>query len=360
MVVTYRSLRPEDDHERATHSAIARTIAGLKGVAFGGEYDPSARYGHRLYFVPSDTLTAESAAALGIRTQEDLFGGVVPFAFIGTKAIVHPLIERTALAPAGWSAAFPQRVRGVVLPGFTAFSVDDAHRAAKQLLAQGAVRLKPGHAVGGHDQLVVSALSELEGALARLDPIQLERSGLAIELDLEDVTTYSVGQVSVAGILATYVGTQRTTRDNRGQTVFGGSDLVVVRGGFEALDALPWLPATRLAIDQARTFDAATEELTPMFASRRNYDAVRGRDAAGRWRCGVLEQSWRIGGASGAELAALAAFHADRDLRVVHARCTEAYGEALAPQGAIVQFSGTDSRIGPLAKYTLVEAYEPA
>ena len=44
------------------------------------------------------------------------------------------------------------------------------------------------------------------------------------------------------------------------------------------------------------------------FASRRNYDVVAGLDARGQRRCGVLEQSWRVGGASPAELVALAAF----------------------------------------------------
>jgi hypothetical protein len=96
-----------------------------------------------------------------------------------------------------------------------------------------------------------------------------------------------------------------------------------------------------------------------MFASRRNYDVLRGRDARGRWHCGVLEQSWRMGGASGPEVAALAAFHADPGLRAVHARSTEAYdADAPVPEGAIVHFRGVDSRAGPLTKYTLVESYE--
>ena len=98
-----------------------------------------------------------------------------------------------------------------------------------------------------------------------------------------------------------------------------------------------------------------------MFASRRNYDVLRGRDARGQWHCGVLEQSWRIGGASGPEVAALEAFRADPGLRAVHARSTEAYGADAKPaSGAIVHFHGVDSRAGPLAKYTFVEPYENA
>jgi hypothetical protein len=360
MVVTYAAPRPQDEHEKATHAALARALAAVTGRPFAGEYDPTRRYDSRLYFVPSDTLLADAAGALGIRTRDDLFGGVVPYAFVATKAIVHRLVDAAARAPRGWSPAFAERVRDVVLPGYTAFCVEDARRAALELLRAGPVRLKPGHAVGGHDQRVLAGPASLDAALDDLDTAQLARFGLAIELDLAAATTYSIGQVWVAGIQATYVGTQRTTHDNDGRTVFGGSDLLVARGGFDALAVLPLAPAARLAASQARVFDAATGEFAAFYASRRNYDAVHGLDAGGRWRCGILEQSWRIGGASGPEVAALAAFRADPGLRVVRARCEEAYGIENAPPDAIVHFNGIDRRLGRLTKYTRIEAHEAA
>jgi hypothetical protein len=91
--------------------------------------------------------------------------------------------------------------------------------------------------------------------------------------------------------------------------------------------------------------------------SRRNYDVAQGLDAAGRRRSGVLEQSWRVGGASGAEIAALEAFRADPALRLVRASTHEVYGEGAAPPppGAAVYYRGTDEQVGPLAKYALVE-----
>ena len=71
----------------------------------------------------------------------------------------------------------------------------------------------------------------------------------------------------------------------------------------------------------------------------------------------MLEQSWRIGGASGAEIAALEAFRADPALRVVRASTVEVYGEApTPPPDAIVYFSGVDERVGPLTKYATVGA----
>jgi Protein of unknown function (DUF3182) len=122
------------DHQRATVGAIGRAVAALLGSEFEGEYDSAARYGRRLYFVPSDTLLADEARPLGIHSREDLFGGVVPFPFVATKAIAHPLVASDAYRPRGWSNDFTDRVREAVLPGFTAFTVPDIRRAAAQLV----------------------------------------------------------------------------------------------------------------------------------------------------------------------------------------------------------------------------------
>jgi len=70
----------------------------------------------------------------------------------------------------------------------------------------------------------------------------------------------------------------------------------------------------------------------------------------GRPRSGVLEPSWRVGGASSAELGALAAFARDPSLRIVGASHVEEYGKGCrAPTGAIVDFQGDDPEAGPNA-----------
>jgi hypothetical protein len=95
-----------------------------------------------------------------------------------------------------------------------------------------------------------------------------------------------------------------------------------------------------------------------MFASRCNYDIAQGVDEEGRWYSGVLEQSWRIGGASGAEVAALEAFRDDPSLSVVRASTTEIYGESpTLPPGAAVYFQGNDDKVGPLTKYARLDEY---
>jgi hypothetical protein len=181
---------------------------------------------------------------------------------------------------------------------------------------------------------------------------------LVLEENLEDVTTYSVGQVRVADLVATYWGTQRLTFDGAGEAVYGGSDLVVARGGFDALLALGPSEEARCAVDQARAYDAAAGAcFEGLFASRRNYDVAQGRDAQGRRRAGVLEQSWRLGGASTAEVGALEAFRADPDLAAVRASSMEVHGDgAEPPPHAAVYFRGIDERLGPLLKYAVVES----
>jgi hypothetical protein len=345
-------------HEAVTRAGVARRLAALKGFTFMGEHDPSRRYPGPVYLVPACTLVGiEVAQALGIRGEHDLFGAVVPHAFVATKVITHPLVADSASAPAGWSSAFPERVRDAVLGGFSVFTAEDARRAAACLLERGPVRLKPVRAMGGRGQMVVTSLGELEAAVAAMAPEELANDGLVLEEDLTDVTTYSVGQVRVGALLASYWGTQRLTPDNSGAAVYGGSDLVIARGDFAALLALDPPPEARLAIAQARAYDAAATACFPgLLASRRNYDVAQGTGPAGR-RSGVLEQSWRIGGASGAEIAALEAFHADPTLAAVRASTVEVYGASEPPPHATVYFRGMDEEVGMITKYTLVEPY---
>lgn len=193
----------------------------MKGYDFGDAYEPSRRYSGPVYFVPSMTLTCEQAAALGIRGADDLFGGVVPHAFVATKAISHPLVAPDAAALPGWNPSFAARVGDAVLAGYTAFNLDDARRAGLRLLASGPVRIKPVRATGGHGQSVARDATQLQGLLDGIDPAEVLSHGLVIEEDLTEVRTFSVGQVRVAGLSASYFGIQHLTRKNRGDEVFG-------------------------------------------------------------------------------------------------------------------------------------------
>ena len=360
-VVTYTvgNAQAPDGHETATRAEIARRLALLSGFDFIGEYDAGVRYDCRPYFVPSDTLTSATAASLRIDDAGDLFGGVVPTAFLATKTITHPLVDEDARAPDGWSPAFPRFVADSVLPGISAFARGDALCAGRMLLERGAVRVKLATGIAGLGQWVARNEAELESVIEAIDDREFNEAGVVVEQNLTDVATHSVGQIRVAGLEASYCGLQRLTKNNHGVEVYGGSELKVVRGGFDALLEVDLPEAMRLAIAQARVYDDAAHAcFHGFFASRRNYDIAQGADERGQRCSGVLEQSWRLGGASGAEIAALEAFRADPSLRAVCARSQEIYGDrAAVPDEADVYFRGIDPRVGPLTKYTLIERH---
>ncbi len=345
-------------HEFATREGFARRLAAIKHSQYGGEHVEGREYPMPTYFVPSDTIGSAQAQAVGIEGIHDLFGGVVPHPFIATKAITHPVFDTKAVRPQGWNPEFGERVAGAVLTGFSAFSLDDARRAGRSLLAAGAARVKPVRATGGRGQMVARDEAELDACLAQLDPAEIEAHGVVLEENLASPDTFSVGQIVVDRHVISYHGTQRMTRDSVGEEVYGGSDLTLVRGGFDALIAAGLPPDIRLAVDQARLYHDAVVGCFPgFFTSRINYDIARGRGALGQWRSGVLEQSWRVGGATGAELAALELFCNEPDRQMVRVSCFERYGDFDLPAGAGVYYSGVDPKVGRLTKYTLVEPH---
>jgi hypothetical protein len=348
-------------HELATQTAVARLIADLKGIRFGGTWAAGEPPPARAFFVPQDTLTTDVAAALGIRTADDLFGGVVPYAFVKTKAITHGLVSARAARPPGWSDAFCARVAPVVLPGFTAFSVEDARTAGRRLLDDGPVRVKPTLAAGSRGQTVVQGMEALDRAIAALCEADIAACGVVLEVNLIDVRTYSVGQVRLEAHTISYVGTQSETHDNDGQPVYGGSALSVVRGGWPALARLEIAPEVRAAVRAAITYDDAASQHHGLVASRRNYDVSQGRDARGRRHLGVLEASWRIGGATPAEILALRALRDEPTFAQVRATTIERYGDGVeVPDGAVVHYRGVDDVAGPVVRYTCVEGMRAA
>ena len=307
-------LRP---HQELMLAADAQTIAKLKRCDFGGIYQSERSYPGNLFFVPDDCLLADEAQSLGIRGSGDLYGGVVPHPFVKTKSITHPLVADDAARPAGWSRSFGEQVRDVVLRGYTAFSVRDARVAATRLLARGSLRVKPPLGSGGRGQTRIDTLHELDPWLDQLSPNDIATYGLVLEENLDRVTTRSVGHVTVDDLTMAYHGKQRRTTDNNGRSVYGGSDLICVRGSWAELGELAAAREVRDAVDKAKVYDDARRAYPGLFASRRNYDIGEGLDATGRWRSGVLEASWRVGGATGAEVLALTAFMQDPSLHIV-------------------------------------------
>jgi hypothetical protein len=345
------------DHDASSKAKVAESLAGVLGLDFAGEFDPSMPAGSPVYLVPSDTLPSMAAARrLGVHRVEDLFGGVVPAAFVATKVVSHPLVQPDATAPPGWSTLCAERIRDAALPGYSVFSAPDAREAAARLLRGGSLRVKDPAGVGGIGQWVVKDAAELDEHLDRVGAEALSRHGLVLERNLREVVTYSVGQVHVGPYRASYYGTQGLTNNHQGHEVYGGSSLVVSRGSFDDLLGQPLEPEVRKAVEQALAFHRAVMEGYPdLIASRCNYDVAYGVDDHGQAHGGVLEQSWRIGGASGAEAAALHAFAADSSLQRVRASTCEIYADQVQlPAGAWLLYDGPDRQGGRLVKFAQV------
>ena len=319
------------EHERITQAEFARRLAALKDYEAGGLYDPRRHYPGHMYFVPGITLTGSQAATLGIRGPDDLFGGVVPHSFVATKVISHPLISPT---PPRWPAGIQPSPHWSAIPFWPAMPLSIMTMRAEPVICCS----KAGPCASSQSSPAADTLSRWHATppscstvLEAIDPREVVSHGLVLEENMSEVRTFSVGQVQVADLTASYFGLQRLTRNNRGAEVFGGSELTVVRGDFDAFLALHASPEIRCAIEQAQRYNAAAITcFSGFFASRNNYDIVLGRDAAGRSRSGVLEQSWRLGGATGAELAALEVFRNQPGRNLVRASASRSSGEPAA------------------------------
>ncbi|WMD22208.1 DUF3182 family protein [Achromobacter seleniivolatilans] len=354
LVVAFPRRADASEHEIASQEALAGRLASLLGRRFDPSYRPSRRRGEPPpYFVPDRTLIGvDRAGRLGINRAADLYGGVAPHSFVAGKSITHGLIDVHAKAPAAWVRELANTLRDVVLSGYTAFTPQDAEAAGLKLLKQGAVRIKPADGIAGRGQVVARNAAELRAGLAEQSAPVMRRLGLVLEEDLKDVVTYSVGWARVGKMEIAYVGTQSLTPDNQGTSVYGGSELRLARGGFDALRALDLSADERLAVDLACHYDAAVSTAYPaLFASRRNYDVAFGLAASGEIRSGVLEQSWRAGGASLAELAAMQSFAQSPVMASVRAATRERYGhKEPAPHPERLVFHGVDSSVGHISK----------
>jgi hypothetical protein len=156
-----------------------------------------------------------------------------------------------------------------------------------------------------------------------------------------------------------YCGDQYLTDDAHGEQVYGGSNLLVVQGDYDVLLKLDLADDVRMAIRQAQVFDRAADEAYPGFyASRRNYDVAQGLDSKGQQRSGVLEQSWRMGGASSAEVAALQSFINDPEMRAIRVSSVETYIDQPLPADAIEVYRGPAQDSDFLLKYVTVKSYD--
>ncbi len=325
-----------DPHEVAVlHCAAGRLaeLFGARPVAAAAAPPPCGRY-----WIPSSTLSRREAAALGISDGSQLWGGIVPAGYVATKLVSHPRPGRRAAAPKGWIDIIG--LEDCTLPGWSVFSRADALAAGAELLRGGPVRVKPPRERGGRGQRVVRSEEELGNWLDAASPQALEE-GLVLERDLVESTTYSVGfSVLPGGHRIAYVGTQRTVITPQGVAAYGGSRLEVVRGTFADLEATLRPGKPRAAVQAASRYDAVIRHAYGVVATRCNYDVIAGVDRLGRRHLGVLEQSWRFGGASMAELLAIERFTRMPGLQRLVAETVETFAGERVPAEAVMAWRG--------------------
>lgn len=214
---------PGNVHDRASHRVLLTRIADLLGLSVG-EVGETALPIDDTLFVPADAIERSVADQAGIARTEQILGGVVPAAFVATKAITHGLLHAHAVQPPSWSVAMRGVMGDAALNGYTAFhrADADAEAAGRLLLANGPVQIKDVCAKAGLGQTVVHDAAELAGVLAREEDADLAQCGIVLEENLTDVVTYSVGTVELGGSSISYWGSQNLTT-----TITGGKSMAV-------------------------------------------------------------------------------------------------------------------------------------
>ncbi|QTC93257.1 DUF3182 family protein [Brevundimonas goettingensis] len=340
-------------HDQTSREVLVARLAALLRIPLIAQVETTDDVGPDILLVPRETIVEGPGPTMTF-SATTLLGGLVPHPFVATKAITHGLVRPEATCPQGWSNAMADRLGDAALNGYTAFTAADAIEAGLRLLEAGPARVKDVNGKASLGQTVVRTADDLRAVIAEQDPDELARFGIVVEENMSEVETYSVGSLWVAGLEISYVGDQQETIDHKGRTVYGGTRLRCVRGGLDRLTHLGLEPEAVEAIRCAAVFDDAARRAYPtMVLTRRNYDVLAGRDAQGNRRVGVLEQSWRVGGATGAEVAALEAFAHGPDLDFVNTATVEVYGEAAIPPHAVTYFSGVDPVVGAMTKYAM-------
>lgn len=319
-------------HEVATLRFAAGRLAVLLGMAYDeADASPGANVGS--YCIPMSTLSFREANALRISDESQLWGGIAPHEFVATKLVSHPLWRSGSERPSGW-----KHIAGIemlTLPGYSVFTRDDAWSAGRYLLQEGTVRVKCPFMRGGNGQARIRDVHELDRWLDAADEVPWG-DGLVLERDLVQSKTYSIGSSNLPGYAIAYQGTQRNVMDGQGNEVYGGSTLTVFRGSFSTL--IKEHCGEPVAV--ATAYDSLVRGTYGVLASRRNYDVIVGVDSCGKRHVGVLEQSWRFGGASMAEVLALEWLQRHPGRNDVVAETVELYGAGALPDNAVVFASG--------------------
>ena len=284
----------------------------------------SFRCDTRPYFVPFAAVHADLAREKGIEDPGSLYGGVVRYHEHADKAILHVLPPNAdGERPLWYSSEFACKIKGVVLPGYTAFTAEDVRLGYDLMRRDGfAVRLKDPANTGGLGQHLVDGYRDLNEALVPYRH-KLHRTGIVLEADIYRPVTVTVGYVNLKGEVYTWYGRPYDV-EHDSMTRFGGNELTVVRGELPILRGYADGSDSLLAIEQAmRVFDAYS--LLDTSISRATLDIVQGASPSGSFMSGVTDPSLRPSASSAAEIRAIEALAANPDAIMAKTRLVYDY-----------------------------------
>jgi Protein of unknown function (DUF3182) len=322
-------MNPNSDEQYRSVFLHNRNIAFATQIAtmLGGKVcNLAAANGSPRYFVPINTLSKRFAVAQSIRTPDDLYGGVVQHPLHGHKGALHKLVPG-GHAPAPYSRRFAQMVAPAVLPGFTAFSPEDAVRAFAELGGQGhVVRHKDPRRTNCRGQTIVESPCHAKLLAEQLGE-SLAHHGSVLEVNLHNPETFNVGLLHFDGKPYSFIGDQRTAKDSTDAEMYAGTTLRMVRGDLGKLAQAPGLDETKKrGIIQAKIVSEAYSNLGVM-SSRMVLDVIQGTSGDSNvGLSGVADPALRPGGASPAELLAIEKLRADSSISEVSTRVDVYFG----------------------------------
>src|SRR5262249_55992603 len=123
--------------------------------------------------------------------------------------------------------------------GYAVFNLDGGRVAARRLLELGPIRIKEPLAAGDKGQAVAATIEQVNTFLETFDAAEIAVHGLVLESNLRDVTTVSIGQITIDDMTIAYHGKQRVAINNEGSPTYGGSNLLSLPPAPHALPQLP-------------------------------------------------------------------------------------------------------------------------
>lgn len=321
--------QPYQNYIRARNGCVGRDLADLLGVprvVCSGKITPEMS----AYVVPAKTVDMETSARFNIRTVDDFYGTMVDSLFQVGKSILHPVVSG---APKFYSSSFAERVRNLVLPGCSAFSMDDLLRGYDRYAGNGfGLRFKQSNESDGLGQRSVTSRESLLKQAAVLDPRALCEEGVVLEADLLEARTISVGFARIGQDTFSFVAKQKNDMVGEKGTArsrYLGAQVLVVKGDIMELllkgDCSFIGPDESRAVAKAVRFNRIYQEEVRPLASRLSFDVLFGFTNHGDRLCGITDITGRLGGTCPALLTAALRFKEMPATRLVKAEVTLNY-----------------------------------